>query len=107
MDGELESRGSAGETEDEGEHTGVSEVQQCIFLPFYHLLVMTATTGAYKSMRNPAGFTGCTQPNTMNPNAACVCAQLCICDYARVCMPFCVACTPGLLPHLQKAVVDQ
>lgn len=47
----MESCGHARETEDEGEHTGVSEVQQHIFLPFYHLLVMTATTEAYKSMR--------------------------------------------------------
>lgn len=39
----MESCGHARETEDEGEHTGVSEVQQHIFLPFHN--VMTAYHG--------------------------------------------------------------
>lgn len=57
-----QSCGSGGETEDEQGHTAAKH----IFLPFDLLVVMTAITEACKSMRNPAGFIGCTQPNTIN-----------------------------------------
>lgn len=55
---------------------GVSEVQQHIFLPFYHLLVMTATTEAYKSMRNAARWPYIAKHYESKCMCACMCAIL-------------------------------
>lgn len=64
----------------------MSVLQQHIFLAFYQLLALVATTEEYKSMKTPASLTGHFHVNVL----------LCIGDYTSLFMP--------TVPLLQRKV---